>query len=51
MKKLPKFTGEEDLTATEDIHFFDQFRDILGLKHEDVYSRLSVQNFEGQVRT
>jgi hypothetical protein len=51
MKKLPKFTGEGDLTATEHINFFDQFADILGLEHEDVYSRLFVQNFEGQVRT
>jgi hypothetical protein len=45
MKNLPKFTGEGDLTATEHINFFDQFVDILGLEHEDVYSRLLVQNF------
>jgi hypothetical protein len=42
MKKLPKFTGEGDLTTTEHINFFDQFVDILGLEHEDVYSRLFV---------
>jgi hypothetical protein len=51
MKNLPKFMGEGDLTATEHIKFFDQFVDILGIEHEDVYSRLLVQNFEGQVRT
>jgi hypothetical protein len=51
MKNLSKFTGEGDLTATEHINFFDQFADILGLEHEDVYSRLLVQTFEGQVRT
>jgi hypothetical protein len=51
MKNLPKFTGEGNLTAQEHINFFDQFVDILGLKHEDVYSRLLVQTFEGQVRT
>jgi hypothetical protein len=51
IKKFPKFTGEGDLTAAEHINFFDQFADILGLKHEDVYSRLLVQTFEGQVRT
>jgi hypothetical protein len=51
MKNLPKFTGEGDLTAAEHINFFDQFADILGLEHEDVYSRLLVQTFEGQVRT
>jgi hypothetical protein len=51
MKNLPKFTGEGDLTAVEHINFFDQFTDILGLEHEDVYSRLFVQTFKGQVRT
>jgi hypothetical protein len=51
MKILPKFTGEGDLTTQEHINFFDQFADILGIEHEDVYSRLLVQNFEGQVRT
>jgi hypothetical protein len=38
MKKLPKFIGEGDLTAAEHINFFDQFANILGLEHEDVYS-------------
>jgi hypothetical protein len=51
IKNLPKFTGEGDLTAAEHINFFDQFADILGIEHEDVYSRLLVQTFEGQVRT
>ena len=51
MKNLPKFTGEGDLTTQEHINFFDQFVDILGLEHEDVYSRLLVKNFEGHVRT
>ena len=50
MKSLPKFTGEGDLTATEHIVFFDQFVDIIGIEHEDVYMRLLVQTFEGQVR-
>ena len=51
MKNLPKFTGEGDLTTAEHIHFFYQFADILGLEHEDVYSYLLLQTFEGQVRT
>ena len=51
MKNLPNFIGEGDLMATEPINFFDQFVDILGLEHEDFYSRLLVQNFKGQVRT
>jgi hypothetical protein len=51
MKNLPKFMGEGDLTAIEHIAFFYQFVDIFGIEHEDVYSRLFVQTFEGQVRT
>jgi hypothetical protein len=51
MKNLPNFVVEGGLTATEHITFFYQFVDILGIKHEDVYSRLLVQNFEGKVRT
>jgi hypothetical protein len=51
IKNLPKFTGEGDLTIAEHINLFDQFVDILGLKHEHVYSNLFVQTFEGQVQT
>jgi hypothetical protein len=51
MKILPKFIGEGDLTATKHMAFFDQFAYILGIEFEDVYMRLFVQNFEGQVRT
>ena len=40
IKNLFKFTGEGDLTTVEHIKFFDQFVDILGLEHEDVYLRL-----------
>jgi hypothetical protein len=47
MKNLPKFMGEWDLTTTKHISFFDQFVDILGIEHEDVYTRLLVQTFEG----
>jgi hypothetical protein len=51
MKNLPKCTGEGDLTVVEHIFCFHQFVDIVVLEHEDVYSRLLVQTFEGQVRT
>jgi hypothetical protein len=51
IKNLPKFTGEGDITIAEHINFFDQFTNICGIVHEDVYSRLLVQNFEGQVQT
>jgi hypothetical protein len=46
IKNLPKFTGEGDLTIVEHINLFDQFADILGLEHEDVYSTLFIQTFE-----
>jgi hypothetical protein len=51
MNNFPKFMGEGDLTTTEHIAFFDQFVDILGIEHEDLYSILLVQTFEGKVRT
>jgi hypothetical protein len=51
MKDLPKFTREGDLIAADHINFFNRFVDILGLEHQDMYSRLFVQTFEGQVRT
>jgi hypothetical protein len=51
MKSIPKFMGEGDLIATYHITFFDQFVDIIGIEHEDVYVRLLVHNFEGHVRT
>jgi hypothetical protein len=49
IKILPKFTGEGDLTIAEHINFFNQFTYILGLEHKDLYSRLFVYTFEGQV--
>ena len=42
MKSLPKFMGEGDLIGTEHITFFDQFADILGIEHEEIYMRLLV---------
>jgi hypothetical protein len=51
MTILPKFMGEGDLTSTKNIPFFDQFVDILGIEHEDVYMILFVQTFEGHVIT
>jgi hypothetical protein len=45
MKNLPKFMGEGYLTTTKHIAFFNQFVDILGIEHEEVYPRLLVQNF------
>jgi hypothetical protein len=51
MKNLQKFMGEGYLIATENIAFFYQFVDILGIEHKYFYSRMLVKTFEGQVRT
>jgi hypothetical protein len=48
---LPKFNGEDEITALEHLSSFDNFIDNLGLEHEDVYMRIFVQTFEGEVRT
>jgi hypothetical protein len=50
MKNLSEFTREGDLTTTKHIKCFYQFADILNIEYEDVYSRLLVKIFEGQVR-
>jgi hypothetical protein len=51
LKSPPKFMGEGDLTTTNHKVIFDQFVDILGIEHEDIYMRLLVKTFKGQVRT
>jgi hypothetical protein len=51
MKNLPNFMGEGDLRATKHIAFFGQFVDIIGIENGDIYTRLLVHTFEGQVRT
>jgi hypothetical protein len=51
LKLLPKFNGEDEITALEHLSTFDNFTDNLSLEHEDVYMRIFVQNFEGEVRT
>ena len=48
---LPKFNGEDYITTLENLSSFDNFTDNLGLEHEDVYMRICVQTFEGEVRT
>jgi hypothetical protein len=50
LKMLPKFNGESENTTVEHLSFFDEFADMFGLEHEDVYMRLFVQTFEGEVR-
>jgi hypothetical protein len=50
VKNLPKFNGENDVTVVEHLVFFEEFVDVAGVEHEDVYMRLLVQTFEGEVR-
>jgi hypothetical protein len=48
---LPKFNGEDEITTLEHLDAFDHFTDSFHLEHEDVYMRIFVQTFEGEVRT
>jgi hypothetical protein len=51
LKLLPRFNGEDEITTLEHLSTFDYFIDNQGLEHEDVYMRIFVQTFEGEVRT
>jgi hypothetical protein len=51
LKLLPRFNGEDEITTLEHLSTFDYFTDNQGLEHEDVYMRIFVQTFEGEVRT
>jgi hypothetical protein len=51
LKLLTRFNGEDEVTTHEDLSTFDYFTDNQGFEHEDVYMRIFVQTFEGEVRT
>jgi hypothetical protein len=51
LKLLPSFNGEYEVTTLEHLSYFDYFTNNQGLDHEDVYMRIFVQTFEGEVRT
>jgi ribonuclease HI len=49
-KYMPKFTGEEDITAEEHLASFYSYADNLNIENEDVWMRVFVQSLDGEVR-
>jgi hypothetical protein len=47
VKHLPKFNGENDVTSIKHLLLFEEFVDVIGIEHEDIYMRLLVQTFQG----
>jgi hypothetical protein len=45
VKHLPKFNGENDVTSIKHLVLFEEFVDVIGIEHEDIYMRLLVQTF------
>jgi hypothetical protein len=50
LKYMPKFTGEEDITAEEHLISFYSYEDNLNIENEDVWMRVFVQSLDGDVR-
>jgi hypothetical protein len=50
LKYMPKFTGEEDITAEEHHATFYSYADNLNIEHEDVWMRVFVQSLDGEAR-
>jgi hypothetical protein len=50
LKYMPKFTGEEDITAEEHLAAFYSYADNLNIENEDVWMRVFVQSLNGEVR-
>jgi hypothetical protein len=50
LKKLPKFTGEGDITAEEHLEAFYIFTDDHVIMHADVWMRIFVHSLEGEAR-
>jgi hypothetical protein len=50
LKKLPKFTGEGDITAEEHLEAFYSFTDHHVIMHADVWMRIFVHSLEGEAR-
>jgi len=49
LKYMPKFTGEENLTAEENLVSFYSYADNLNIKNEDVWMRVFVHSLDGEV--
>jgi hypothetical protein len=50
LKKLPKFTGEGDVTADEHLEAFYSFTDDNVIMHVDVWMRIFVHSLQGEAR-
>jgi hypothetical protein len=50
LKYMPKFTGEEDITAEEHLSTFYSYADNLNIENEDVWMRVFVQSLDGEAR-
>jgi hypothetical protein len=50
LKYMPKFTGEEDITAEEHLSAFYSYADNLNIENEDVWMRVFVQSLDGESR-
>jgi hypothetical protein len=50
LKYMPKFTGEGDITAEENLAAFYSYADNLNIENEDVWIRVFVQSMDGVVR-
>jgi hypothetical protein len=48
LKYMPKFTGEEDITAEEHLVAFYSYADNLNIENEDVWMRVFVQSLDGE---
>jgi hypothetical protein len=47
---MPKFTGQEDITAEEHLSSFYSYVDNLNIENEDVWMRVFVQGLDGEAR-
>jgi hypothetical protein len=50
LKYMPKFTGEGDITAEENLASFYSYADNLNIEGEDVWMRVFIQSLDGEVR-
>jgi hypothetical protein len=50
LKYMPKFTGEEDITAEEHLSAFYSYAENHNIENEDVWMRVFVQSLDGEAR-
>jgi len=47
---MPKFIGEEDITAEENLMAFYSYENNLNIENEDVQMRIFIESLDGEVR-